>query len=66
MPEQNCEHCGFRALHDRKPQSILGRLWRWHIGWCPGWKSYMGTVSEEKKELLIRQYNLPRDKYKQA
>jgi hypothetical protein len=38
MAENNCEHCGFRAKYDNNPKSFLGRIWRWHAGWCPGWK----------------------------
>jgi hypothetical protein len=22
------------------PTSLLGRIWRWHTRWCPGWKAY--------------------------
>ena len=35
-----CENCKFRAHYDQKPNSALGRFWRWHINFCPGWRSY--------------------------
>jgi len=35
-----CETCKFRAYSERKPDSLLARLWRWHTTWCPGWKAY--------------------------
>jgi hypothetical protein len=56
--EQNCENCGFRAKYDNNPRSLLGRLWRWHTGWCPGWKQYMTTLPEEKQRELATKYNL--------
>lgn len=52
----NCEKCGLRAKYDSKPRSILGRLWKWHIGWCPGWKAYVNSLSEEEKEKVLKQY----------
>lgn len=64
MADQNCENCGFRAKYDNMPKSFLGRLWRWHINWCPGWKTYMKSLSNEKRIELAEKYNLI--KYKQA
>ena len=58
MAESNCENCSFKAKYDNNPKSILGRIWRWHINWCPGWKSYMQSVSEEKKIELTEKYSL--------
>ncbi|MGB4268422.1 MAG: hypothetical protein WBK20_04495 [Spirochaetota bacterium] len=53
-----CETCSLRARYDRNPRSLLGRLWRWHINFCPGWKMYMNSLSGEKKEELIQKYSL--------
>ncbi len=25
------------AKHDARPNSLVGRFWRWHINFCPGW-----------------------------
>ena len=58
MAQSGCDHCPFRARYDRNPQSLLGRVWRWHINWCPGWKKYMNSVSAEEKKNLIAQYHL--------
>ena len=44
-----CENCKFRAHYDQKTNSALGRFWRWHINFCPGWRSYFSRQSEEKK-----------------
>jgi hypothetical protein len=58
MPEPKCGSCGFRARYDNNPKSFLGRLWRWHIGFCPGWKAYMKSLSDEERGKLIAQYNI--------
>jgi hypothetical protein len=53
-----CENCKIRAAYDKNPKSFLGRFWRWHIGFCPGWKKYYKALSEEMKQELSRQYSL--------
>lgn len=58
MLKHNCEKCNFRRVHDTNPGSLLGRLWRWHINWCPGWKSYMNSLQDAKKTELHKRYNL--------
>lgn len=58
MAEQSCDNCGFRAKYDNKPKSFLGRLWRWHINWCPGWKKYMNSLPADEKARLTEKYNL--------
>lgn len=56
--KSNCERCPFRARYDKNPKSILGRIWRWHINWCPGWKSYMNSLPAEDRAKLVAKYNL--------
>ena len=57
MPEHYpCETCKFRAQYDKNPKSFLGRLWRWHINFCPGWKNYFTHQTEEKKAELRKKY----------
>jgi len=51
-----CEKCSFRARYDRHPRSLLGRLWKWHTGWCPGWKSYLRSLPEDEREKTRRKY----------
>ena len=58
MAEPGCETCAFRANYDNNPGSFLGPLWRWHIKFCPGWKKYMGSVSDEKRLELAEQYQI--------
>ena len=58
MGNHNCENCSFRSRYDRKPKSLLGRLWRWHAGWCPGWKAYMKSLSPADRTHLAQKYGL--------
>ncbi|MBI5062681.1 MAG: hypothetical protein HZB87_04220 [Desulfatitalea sp.] len=62
MAEKKCEQCAFRAKYDRAPQSLLGRLWRWHVGWCPGWNGYMRSLPAQERARLAEKYDLK--KYK--
>lgn len=52
-----CEKCKFRAKYDKNPRSIMGRIWKWHIGWCPGWKAYLQSLSNKKRKELMDQYS---------
>ena len=58
----NCENCKFRAHYDMTPNSFLGKFWRWHINFCPGWKGYFTSQSEVKQAELREKYNF--QKYK--
>lgn len=42
-----CADCPLRKRAEEKPKSILGRLWYWHINWCPGWKAYQSYLENE-------------------
>ena len=53
----DCENCRFRAKYDNNSRSILGRIWKWHIGWCPGWKTYLKSLPDEKRTKLREQYS---------
>jgi hypothetical protein len=41
-----CSRCPLRKYAEAKPNSWLAKFWRWHTGWCPGWKAY---VRKQKK-----------------
>ena len=62
MADHSCETCSFRARYDKKPKSILGRIWRWHAGWCPGWMKYMLSLPDEKRKELAEKYSLKKFK----
>jgi protein-S-isoprenylcysteine O-methyltransferase Ste14 len=49
MVEPHCSECRFRVKFDKNPKSILGRIWRWHATWCPGWKAYIQSLSAENR-----------------
>lgn len=53
---QRCENCKMRARYDKNPGSFLGRIWKWHIGWCPGWKSYLKSLPDEKRMQVVEKY----------
>jgi hypothetical protein len=52
----SCEKCRLRARYDKNPRSILGRIWKWHIGWCPGWKSYITALPHDKRNEVLEKY----------
>jgi len=58
MATHNCERCPIRAKYDKAPKSLIGRFWRWHINFCPGWKGYMKSLTEEQQILLKDKYQL--------
>ncbi|HOC17530.1 MAG TPA: hypothetical protein PKK95_04635 [Vicinamibacterales bacterium] len=58
MAEAGCATCKIREKADRKPTSLLARLWRWHAGWCPGFKSYMQALPDAERRALADRYNL--------
>ncbi len=58
MESQGCAECAFRAKYDNNPTSFLGRLWRWHINFCPGWKGYMNSLTEEERKELAQHYRI--------
>ena len=55
--EQKCENCKLRTNYEKNPKSFLGRFWRWHINFCPGWKGYFTSLSDEQKAELRAKYN---------
>ncbi len=58
MKKHNCEECKLRAKYDNAPNSFIGKFWRWHTGFCPGWKGYMKDQDEDKKAEIKSKYNL--------
>jgi len=58
MAEHACVKCKLRAKYDRNPRSLLGRLWRWHAGWCPGFKAYLLSLTEAERRALAERYGL--------
>ena len=50
-----CENCGLRRRAEKQPNSLLGRFWRWHTGWCPGWKAYQRAMAEQEAQSRVKQ-----------
>ena len=42
--EFNCPTCPMRLKAEKTPKSFSARLWKWHTGWCPGWKAYQASL----------------------
>lgn len=53
----NCNNCPMRAKYDKTPKSLLGRFWRWHINFCPGWKGYLLSLSPEEQDKVRKKYH---------
>jgi hypothetical protein len=49
--ESSCHTCGLRARAENKPTSLVARIWRWHTGWCPGWKAYVKELESKGLEV---------------
>ncbi len=60
--EYPCANCKLRAHYDKNPKSLLGRFWRWHINFCPGFRGYFTSRDEETKAQIREKYNF--EKYK--
>ena len=52
-----CKNCKLRAKFNNNARSILGIIWRWHIGWCPGWKAHLKSLSDGERKQLTEQYS---------
>jgi hypothetical protein len=63
MSKPGCATCPWRAKYDSKPRSLLGRLWRWHVNFCPGWRAFMAGLPEDQKKAMIERYQLPPNKF---
>ncbi len=56
--KSGCEDCAFRARYDKNPRSLLGRLWRWHAGWCPGFRKYITSLPDDQRIELAGRYGM--------
>lgn len=45
----SCADCGLRKKAEEKPNSLVAKLWKWHTGWCPGWKAYQAWLKESEQ-----------------
>ena len=49
MEEPRCASCPIRQKAEQKPKSLLGRFWRWHTTWCPGWAVYQKYLALQEE-----------------
>ena len=45
-----------RAKWEQSPRSLMGRFWRWHINFCPGWKGYFLSLSPEEQSEIRKKF----------
>lgn len=48
--ESNCGECKLHNYAERKPNSIIAKIWKWHTKWCPGWKAYQRELAKQENE----------------
>ena len=47
-----------RRKYEANPRSLVSRFWHWHTRFCPGWKAFMKSLSEEEREEMRIKYDL--------
>ena len=57
MKGKKCSNCGMKAYYDGKPDSIISKIWKWHITWWTGWKSYLKSLPANEKNEIIKKYS---------
>ncbi len=45
--KSKCATCGIRMRAEQNPTAFMSRLWKWHTGWCPGWKAYQKELAAQ-------------------
>lgn len=48
----NCVKCPMRLRAEKKPKSIMARIWRWHTGWCPGYRNYQHWLAQHPEFVM--------------
>ena len=48
--ESRCANCSICQHFLKKPDTLLGRLWKWHTTWCPFWKRYEKELAEQEAQ----------------
>lgn len=59
-----CASCPLRTKWEQSPRSFMGRFWRWHINFCPGWKAYFTSLSPEEQGKVREQYGFTKYAHK--
>lgn len=53
-----CANCKIRAQYDKNPKSLIGRLWHFHTKFCPGFKAYLKSLSDEERVEICAKYDI--------
>jgi hypothetical protein len=56
MKESRCAKCSMKSHYDKNPKSIISKIWKWHLTWCTGWKSYLRSLPANEKDEIIKKY----------
>jgi len=48
IAKSHCSKCKLRQYAERKPDSFITKLWRWHAGWCPVSKVYERNLAKQQ------------------
>ncbi len=54
--KKSCADCSIRKSYDKDPSSLTGRMWKWHIQYCPGWKAYISSLPEQERKMIQEKY----------
>jgi hypothetical protein len=50
--EMRCASCGIRRQAEANPNSVMARVWKWHTGWCPGWRAYQNALKDAEEPVV--------------
>ena len=42
-----CADCEWRKRSEEKPNTLMARLWRFHLKFCPEWKAYQKELAQQ-------------------
>ncbi|MDO5572218.1 MAG: hypothetical protein Q4F97_12270 [Bacteroidales bacterium] len=54
--KQRCAGCVMKSKYESNHSSFWVKMLKWHINFCPGWKSYFNSLSEEEKKEIMEKY----------
>ncbi len=60
MGKHLCEKCKLKEKFEQAPRSLIGKFWRWHINFCPGWRGYYNSLSDEQRKDIFDKYGFKR------
>ena len=57
MIKSRCASCRLCLYPEKKPNSIVSRIWRWHTSWCPLEKAYEKKIIQTKHNFVQKSHN---------